>query len=54
MEILHFKDLGDIDIAFQRFEGYRNCRHECSLDVNLVTDKFSYIASANSPLCQIV
>ena len=25
-------------MAFQRFGGYRKCRHECSLGVNLVFD----------------
>ena len=42
MEILHFEDLGDT-----------KCRHECSLGVSLVIDKFLYVASGTSPLHKI-
>ena len=42
MEILHFEDLGDTNVI-----------SECSLGVNLVIDKFLYVASGTSPLYQI-
>ena len=42
MEILHFKDLGDISVL-----------SECSLGGNLVIDNFLYVASGTSPLYKI-
>ena len=39
MEILHLKDLGDTSVV-----------NECSLGVNLVIDKFFYVASDTLPL----
>ena len=42
MDILHFKDLGDTSVV-----------SECSLDVNLVSDNFCYVASDISPLYKI-
>ena len=42
MEILQFKDLGDTSVI-----------SKCSLGVNLVIDKFVYVASDTSPLCKI-
>ena len=42
MEILHFEDLGDTSVI-----------SECSLGVNLVIDKFFYVASDSSPLYKI-
>ena len=42
MEILHFEDLGATSVV-----------SECSLGVNLVIDKFLYVTSDYSPLCQI-
>ena len=43
MEILHFEDLGDTSVV-----------SECSLGVNLVIDKFFYVASGTSPLYKIL
>ena len=33
------------NIAFKRSGGYRKCRHECSVGVNLVIDDSCYVAS---------
>ena len=43
MEILQFEDLGDTSVV-----------SECSLGVNLVIDKFLYVASDSSPLYKIL
>ena len=41
--------IGYGDIVFTRFWGYRKCRHECSLGVNLVIEivecRFGYLIS---------
>ena len=42
MEILHLQNLGDTRVV-----------SECSLGVNLVIDKFCYVASGISPLYKI-
>ena len=42
MKIFHFEDLGDTSVI-----------SECSLGINLVFDKFFYVASGTSPLYKI-